>query len=186
MEVLRRTGDLWHRVVSFENLYRASYQALRGKRSRAYAGDFFCELEGNLIALRRELCSGKYRPGEYHTFWIIEPKARMISAAPFRDRVVHHALVNVIEPAFEERFIHHSYACRKGKGTHRALRQFIEWGRSTRHVLKMDIRKFFPSMDHEILKETIRRTIRSGLSSTSPAMTFSHRLPAAGEYPSAT
>jgi retron-type reverse transcriptase len=84
----------------------------------------------------------------------------MISAAPFRDRVVHHALVKVIEPIFERRFIHHSYACRTGKGAHRALQQFVVWARSSRYVLKMDIHKFFPTLDHAILKTQIRRTIK--------------------------
>ena len=157
---MKRVGDLWEKVVSFENLYRSAYQVFRGKRGKAHAGDFFYRLEGNLFQLRRELFSRSYRPGEYRTFRIMEPKPRMISAAPLRDRVVHHALVNVIEPVFERIFIHHSYACRKGKGTHRALRRFIAWGRSSRFVLKMDIRKFFPSIDHDIMKHTLRRTLK--------------------------
>ena len=84
----------------------------------------------------------------------------MISAAPFRDRVVHHAVVRVIEPIFESRFIHHSYACRKGRGTHRALRQFVQWARGSAYVLKMDIRKFFPSIDHKIAKARLRRAVK--------------------------
>ncbi|MGE0681973.1 MAG: reverse transcriptase domain-containing protein [Candidatus Binatia bacterium] len=157
---MQRTHDLWQRVISFENLYRAAYRVLRGKRGKVHAGDFFLNLETNLFRLQREIRGHTYRPGTYHTFWITEPKPRMISAAPFRDRVVHHALVNVIEPIFERRFIHHSYACRTGKGTHRALQQFVAWARSSRYVLKMDIHKFFPTLDHAILKERIRRTIK--------------------------
>ena len=117
-------------------------------------------MEGSLLALQRELVRGIYTTGEYRTFWISDPKPRLISAAPFRDRVVHHALIQVIEPIFERRFIHHSYACRTGKGNHRALRQFVKWGRAHRYVLKLDIRKFFPSIDHEILKATLCRTIK--------------------------
>ena len=105
--------------------------------------------------MQRELRERRYVPGVYDTFWIYEPNARLISAAPLRDRVVHHALVNVIEPVFERRFIYDSYACRKGKGTHCALRQFVSWVRSCRYVLKMDIRKFFSTIDHEILKARI-------------------------------
>ena len=123
---------------------------MRGKRDQVKAGNFFANLEGNLFQLQRELATHAYEPGSYRTFWISDPKPRLISAAPFRDRVVHHALVNLIEPIFERRFIHHSYACRRGKGTHKALDQFVEWSRSTRYVLKMDIRKFFPSLDHAI------------------------------------
>jgi len=157
---MQRTGNLWSHVTSFENLHRAFYQVLRGKRGKPGAGDFFMDLEGGLFRLQRELREGRYVPGNYHTFWVHEPKSRFISAAPERDRVVHHALVNVIEPIFERRFIHGSYACRKGKGTHRALRQFVSWVRSSRYVLKMDIRKFFPTMDHEILKGRIRRFVK--------------------------
>ncbi len=147
-------------MISFENLHRAAYRTLRGKRSRAEAAGFFGNLEENLLLLQAELEGGEYRPGGYRTFWISDPKARMISAASFRDRVVHHALVQVIEPVFERRFIHHSYACRKGKGNHRALERFVRWARSCRYVLKLDIRKFFPSIDHEILERALRGAIK--------------------------
>jgi retron-type reverse transcriptase len=157
---MRHVTGLWDEVTSFHNIYRAAYRVLRGKRGKLHAGEFFFDLERNLLDLQRELDSHVYCPGGYHTFWITEPKSRMISAAPFRDRVVHHALINIIEPVFERRFFHHSYACRKGKGTHRALQQFVAWARSSRYVLKMDIRKFFPTLDHAILKECIRRTIK--------------------------
>lgn len=157
---MKRVGNLWPALVSFENLHRAATRALRGKRLRPEACDFFRDLERNLISLRRELESRSYSPGEYRTFWISEPKQRLISAAPFRDRVVHHALVQIIEPVFERRFIHHSYACRKGKGNHRALRRFVEWAGRYRYVLKLDIRKFFPTIDHLVLKSMLRRTIK--------------------------
>jgi hypothetical protein len=90
---------------------------------------------------------------------IKEPKPRLISAAPFRDRVVHHALVSLLEPHFERRFVDHSYACRVGKGTHRALERAAELSRKRRFALKGDIAKFFPSIDHEILKGEVRRVI---------------------------
>jgi retron-type reverse transcriptase len=157
---MHRINGLWEKVTSFENLYHAAYRVLRGKRGQIHAGDFFANLEGNLLRLQRELRARDYRPGGYRTFWITEPKPRLISAAPFRDRVVHHALVNVIEPIFEARFISHSYACRTGKGTHRALQQFTAWARSSRYVLKMDIKKFFPSIDHEVLKQSLRRALK--------------------------
>jgi RNA-directed DNA polymerase len=157
---MQRATDLWHEVTSFHNLYCAAYRVLRGKRDQIRAGEFFLHLEENLLRLQKELHAQTYRPGAYRTFWITEPKPRMISAAPFRDRVVHHALVHVIEPIFERRFIHHSYACRTGKGTHRALQQFVTWVRSSRYVLKMDIHKFFPSLDHDVLKTSLRRTIK--------------------------
>ena len=91
---------------------------------------------------------------------VYDPKERMISAAPFRDRVVHHALCNVIEPIFEKTFVHDSFANRKGKGTHRAIKRYQHYARCYRYVLKSDIRKFFPSLDHEILKREFRWKIR--------------------------
>ncbi len=157
---MRRHGGLWPEIVSFANLHAAAVEALRGKRGRVYAGRFFRDLESNLLGLQKELLAQRYTPGAYRTFWIQDPKPRLISAAPFRDRVVHHALVRVIEPFFERRFIHHSYACRRGKGTHAALAQFVTWARSSRHVLKLDVRKFFPSIDHDILKARLRRTLK--------------------------
>ena len=157
---MRRQNDLWEQVTTLENLHRAAYAVLRGKRSQLCAGEFFLNFEHNLLGLQHELRAHAYQPGGYRTFWITDPKPRLISAASFRDRVVHHALVNVIEPLFEPRFIYHSYACRKEKGTHRALRQFVEWARSSRYVLKMDIKKFFPSLDHTVLKERLRCVIK--------------------------
>ena len=89
-----------------------------------------------------------------------EPKKRLISAAPFRDRVVHHALTRVLDPIFERSFIADSYACRKGKGTHAAVRRAQEFARRYPYVLKADIAKFFPSLDHEILKSLVARKIK--------------------------
>jgi retron-type reverse transcriptase len=157
---MRRHGGLWPELGSFANLHAAAVEALRGKRGRVYAGRFFRDLEANLLGLQQELLAGRYTPGAYRTFWIQDPKPRLISAAPFRDRVVHHALVRVIEPFFERRFVHHSYACRRGKGTHAALAQFVEWARGSRFVLKLDVRKFFPSIDHDLLKARLRRTLK--------------------------
>lgn len=114
----------------------------------------------DIIPLKNELESKTYQPGAYHTFEIFEPKRRLISAAPYRDRVVHHALCNILMPIFERTFIHTSYANRLGFGTHKALKQFIQWARSYKYILQCDIRKYFPSIDREILKEQIRRKIK--------------------------
>ena len=157
---MKRVGGLWPDVIELENLHRAAFRVLRGKRDQAQAGDFFFDLEGSLLRLQRQLRDRTYRPGPYRTFWISDPKPRLISAAPFRDRVVHHALCRVLEPVYERRFIHHSYACRKGKGNHRALRQFTRWARTSRQVLKLDVRKFFPSLDHAVLGRTVRKKIK--------------------------
>jgi retron-type reverse transcriptase len=157
---MKRHNQLWPRITSLENLDRAARAVLKGKRSKAHAGRFFQDWETNLLSLQRELLSGRYEPGTYRSFWIQDPKPRLISAAPFRDRVVHHALIQVIEPLFEPRFIHDSYACRTGKGQHRALARFTAWARATRYVLKLDVARFFPSLDHEILKAILRRALK--------------------------
>ena len=116
----RRYGYLWEELTSFENLYLAARKARRGKRAKPAVEAFEFNLEGNLVVLREELLAHQYRPGPFREFSISDPKPRLISAAPYRDRVVHHALCNVLEPIFERSFIFDSYACRKGKGSNGA------------------------------------------------------------------
>ena len=154
--------DLWPRIVSWKNLYAAARKARKGKRGRPNVARFELDLEKELCVLRRELMSGTYRPGAYRAFYIHEPKTRLISAAPYMDRVVHHALCNVIEPLFERRFIHACYANRKGKGTHAALARYKEFVGGYRYVLRGDVRRYFPSIDHEILFAKLCRVIRCG------------------------
>jgi RNA-directed DNA polymerase len=150
---------LYPQVCSWENLHLAWRKARKGKRGKEPAAAFEFDLESNLIELQRELAAKVYRPGSYRSFYIHDPKRRLISAAPFRDRVVHHALCNVIEPLFERRFIHDSYANRVGKGTHRALDRCQQFARRFRYVLQCDVRQFFPSIDLTILRATLGRVI---------------------------
>ncbi len=157
---MKRHGNLWPQIIDFGNLLLAAQKAQRGKRYRQNVLYFNSRLDEELLRLQEELEAKTYRPGEYKTFQIVEPKKRMISAAPYRDRVAHHALCNVIAPIFERGFIADSYANRKGYGTHRALRRFTEFARSSRYVLQCDIRQYFPSIDHRILKSVIRRKIK--------------------------
>ena len=114
---MKRHGHLWPHVISFASLLRAADRARRGKRFRPAVVAFHFNLEHELWALHEELAAKTYRPGPYRTFHIHEPKKRLISAAPYRDRVVHHALCNVLEPVWERRFVLDSYACRKGSRT---------------------------------------------------------------------
>jgi len=151
--------NLYPQIYSFENLYTAYRKARRGKRSRVAVAAFEFDMERNLLELERELCDQSYRPGDYHNFIIREPKRRLVSAAPFRDRVVHHALCQVIEPIWEPRFIHTSFACRVGKGTHRALDQCHAWARQYRYGFHSDIVKYFPSIDHQIMRSLLARRI---------------------------
>jgi len=157
---VKRYGGLWEKVIAWENLYLAARKARRGKRGCAAVQRFEFDLESNLLALRSELSDGSYRPGPFTTHWITRPKARLISAAPYRDRVVHHALMNVLEPILERHLHPHSYACRKGKGTHAAADRVQQLMRRHRYFVQMDIRKYFPSIDHEVLKTTFRRLIK--------------------------
>ncbi len=147
------------RVYDWDNLLAAYRQAAKGKRGRPAVAAFEYELESNLLTLQSELRTRVYRPGAYTSFFIHEPKRRLISAAPFRDRVVHHALCNLIEPLFEPTFITHSYANRVGKGTHRALDRCQTFARRYRYTLQCDVRQFFPSIDHAILHQTLARRI---------------------------
>jgi retron-type reverse transcriptase len=157
---MKRYGHLWDELISFSSLLRAANKARRGKRFRRDVARFHFDLEHELWQLHEELTGKTYTPEGYNTFWIYEPKRRLISAAPYRDRVVHHALTQVLEPMFEPSFIHDSYACREGKGTHAAVRRAQNYARRFRYVWKADIRKFFPSLDHEILKSLVARKIK--------------------------
>jgi retron-type reverse transcriptase len=157
---MKRYGYLWAEVTDFSNLLAASRQAQRGKRFRENVLRFNYRLEHELHRLQTELQDKTYQPGSYKTFEIKSPKPRLISAAPYRDRVVHHALCNVIVPIFERTFIDHSYANRTNFGTHRALRQFTRFCRSSKYVLQCDIKKYFPSIDHEVLKALIKRKLK--------------------------
>lgn len=150
---------LYPQVATFANLYQAFRAARKGKRDRVAVASFELYLEQNLIALADDLRAQTYEPGPYTNFYVYEPKQRLISAAPFRDRVVHHALCQVIEPIWEQRFIHHTYACRPGKGTHRALDQCHQWVRAYQYAFHGDIVKYFPSIDHQILRALLARRI---------------------------
>lgn len=151
--------QLFDQICAFDNLWNAFHQARKGKRSKVAVANFEYHLERNLLTLERELREGSYRPGGYRHFYIYEPKRRKISAAPFRDRVVHHALCNVIEPIFECRFSDASFACRVGKGTHRALDRAQAFARQYRYVLQGDVVQFFPSVDHQVLRSLLARRI---------------------------
>ena len=157
---MKRYGNLWPQVIDFENLLLAARQAQRGKRFRTNVLAFNYNREQELLQLHQTLKDKTYQPGKYRTFQVYSPKPRIISAAPYRDRVVHHALCNIIHPIFERTFIFDSYANRLGFGTHRALRRFTHFARTSDYVLQCDVRKYFPSIDHEILKGLIRRKIK--------------------------
>jgi RNA-directed DNA polymerase len=152
-------GNLFPQLTEFGNLYKAWRKAARGKRGSPAAAGFEMNLSGELIRLQKELVEETWRPGEYCSFTIRDPKRRLVSAAPFRDRVVHHALCNVTESIFENAFIADSYANRKGKGTHAALDRAQTLMRRYPYVLQCDLRQFFPSIDHAVLESILFRKI---------------------------
>lgn len=154
------TESLYQQLYSWDNLLLAYRKAAKGKRGKPPAAEFEYRLEDNLLQLADELRTKSYQPGDYHSFYIHDPKRRLISAAPFRDRVVHHALCNLIEPLFERRFVADSFANRIGKGNHRALKRAQQLSRRFRYVLPLDIKQFFPSIDHVILRRILARQIR--------------------------
>lgn len=157
---MKRYGNLYPQITTFENLLNAAKKAQKQKRFREPVLAFNHNLERELLQLQTQLQTKTYQPGSYRTFEIYEPKRRIISAAPYRDRVVHHALCNVIVPIFDRTFISTTYANRCGYGSHRALRQFTRYVRSSRYILQCDIQKYFPSIDIAILKQLIRRKLK--------------------------
>ena len=150
---------MYDHLTSWSNLLLAYRRASKGKRAQPSVATFEHRLEDQLFALQEELRSHTYRPGAYTSFYIHEPKRRLISAAPFRDRVVHHALCHLIEPIFERTFVTESFANRIGKGTHRALNRAQELARRYPFVLQCDVRQFFPSIDHALLRDILAKKI---------------------------
>jgi len=157
---MKSYGHLYQHICSFENLLAAARKAEKCRRYRHDVGRFRTNVERELLQLREELVTKTYRPGGYTEFWIAQPKRRMISAAPYRDRVVHHAVCNVVMPLFERKMSDDLYSNREGRGTHAAIRRCQHFCRRFRYVLKCDIEKYFPSIDHGVLKAQVRRTVR--------------------------
>ena len=157
---MKSYGKLWQRIIDAENI-RAGWFAFRKKHSKMPAVlKFERELDKNLESIRRRLANGTWEPSDYHQFRVYEPKPRTISCVPVWDRVVHHALCRVVAPLMERRFIDQSYACRKGKGSHMAVKRARELAKKSRYFLKIDVRKYFDNVDHEILLGIMRGMFR--------------------------
>ena len=152
--------NLYGEIVSLENLYRAAHATLaRGRRYYGEGAWFSFHLEREVSRLYRELATGAYRHGRYQIFQIRDPKPRTIAAAGFRDRVLHHAVHDVVEPGLDPMFIYDSYACRKGKGTHRALDRAHRFLRGNAYFVHLDVQRYFQSIDHGVLKGLLRRYV---------------------------
>ena len=158
-KTMKTSKNLFERIITFENVLSSAHKAAKGKRENQSVLSYFSHLEENLWQIIEELKGKTWQPGLYTTFNIYKPKPRQISAAPFRDRVVHHALIALVGPVLERSFIFDTYANRTAKGTHKAIERYQHYLTQYAYALKCDIRKYFPSIDHEILKSLLRRKI---------------------------
>ena len=157
---MKRASHLFGGVIDFDRLCTAARRAARGKRPTWAMADFMMNLEPEVLQLRREILAGAYHPRPYRVFRIRDPKPRTISAAAFRDRVVHHALCAALEPVFERCAIADSYACRPGRGQHAAIRRTQQLARRWPWFQKLDVAHFFETAHHGVLAEALRRKIK--------------------------
>ena len=160
---MKRHGNLFDRCFSAENLYAAYLDARKGKRAKRAVFEFEKRLGPNLSELRAEILAGTYRPRPYFRFVVQERKPRLILAPAFRDVVAQHAIYRIVYPLFDRTFIDHSYACRKGKGTHRCadyVQQSLRQYPGERYTLHLDVRKFFYTIDRSILRGLLTRVIK--------------------------
>ncbi len=157
---MKRFGNLYPQIISFDNLYHASRRAFRGKTHRPDAALFYLNLEKELLVLNGELSSAAYIPDSYRKFSILEPKQRLITAAAFRDRVVHHAICRVMEPIWDSTLIYDTYACRQEKGQHAAIRRAQYFSRCFSYFFKCDVQKYFDSIDQDVLRRILKKKIK--------------------------
>lgn len=161
---MKRYNNLFDKIVSLDNLYLADKKARRYKSHRQEVIDFDNNKEQLLLDLQKKLISGQYKTSEYYVFKIYEPKEREIFKLPYYpDRIVHHAIMNIMEPIWVSCFIKGTYSCIKKRGIHKALMDVklaMKDEANTQYCLKLDIKKFYPSIDHSILKKLIRRKVK--------------------------
>ncbi len=157
---MRRAGNLYEKICTRENLQLAFLKAARGKSNRREVMVFRRNLNENLKLLQTGLLDLSPDLGRYRFFKVFDPKERLICAAPFSERVLHHAVMNICEPRLDAYAIYDSYACRLGKGGFKALARAREFAGKNRCYLKLDIRKYFDSIDHQILMSLLERRFK--------------------------
>lgn len=161
---MKRLNNLYQQVYSIENLVLADQKARKGKRGQYGVIAHDKNKEANIERLHEMLKEKSYRTSEYTTFKVYEPKERLVYKLPyFPDRITHHAVMNVLEPMFTKTFTADTYSCIKGKGIHAALRSLkaaLQDENGTKYCLKLDIQKFYPSVNHEVLKQLLTRKIK--------------------------
>ena len=162
---MKRVDNIFYKICSIENLRIAAAKAKQGKKRNRSMRKFDKDVEGHLQRLHDQLLAGTYRTSTYKYFKVYDPKERTIARLPYYpDRIVHHAIMNVLEPTFYKMFTNDTYACIKGRGAHLARRRIMAAMRKdpegTTYCLKLDIRKYYPSVDHEIMKGILKRKIK--------------------------
>jgi RNA-directed DNA polymerase len=161
---MKRIGNLYEKICSIENLMLADSIARKGKLKQPGVIEHDRNQEGNIQQLHEMLVNKTYQTSQYTTFTIYEPKERVIFRLPyFPDRITHHAVMNILEPLFVSTFTADTYSCIKGRGIHAAANAVMDSLRDhsgTIYCLKLDIRKFYPNVDHAILKQLLRRKIK--------------------------
>lgn len=161
---MKRYNNLFDKIVSLDNLYEADKRARRQKSHRPEVMLFYNNKDKLLLDLQRKLINGEYETSEYYVFKIYEPKEREIFKLPYYpDRIVHHAIMNIMEPIWVSAFVKGTYSCIRKRGIHKALKDVkfaLKDEVNTQYCLKLDIRKFYHSIDHDILKTIIRKKIK--------------------------
>jgi RNA-directed DNA polymerase len=161
---MKRIGNLYELIISMDNLRKADELARKGKKKSYGVRVHDKNRDDNILKLHESLKNKTFKTSDYHIFKIFEPKEREIYRLPyFPDRIVHHAVMNVLEPIWMSIFTDDTYSCIKGKGIHAAVKKLkrdLKDTDGTRYCLKLDIKKFYPSIDHDILKTIVRRKIK--------------------------
>ncbi|OPY54720.1 MAG: Reverse transcriptase (RNA-dependent DNA polymerase) [Methanosaeta sp. PtaU1.Bin060] len=161
---MKRHGNLFEKITDVDNIYLAYRKARKGKSWQNTISRFDDDLDENIFNIRDSLIEKTFTTSPYTEKMIYEPKQRIIYKLPFNpDRIVQHALMNALEPIWNSLFIHDSYSCRKGKGIHAGSRRTMDFIRAAgagAYCLKMDIHKFYPSIDHDILFKIVQRKIK--------------------------
>lgn len=160
---MKRHGNLYFKIVEYDNIHAAYVAARKGKRWQDTVKNFEHDLETNILKIQESLINKTFTTSKYTQMTIYEPKERIIYKLPFnKDRIVQHALMRVVEPIWDNLMIHDSYSCRKGKGIHAGSRKTMDFIRQTEngYCLKMDIRKFYPSVDHDIMYDIVKQKIK--------------------------
>ena len=157
---MKRVGYLMEQIASLDNLYLAYHKACRGKQRKQEVLRYAAHFDENMQAMRQELLDGTAAVGDYRYFTIHDPKERVICAAPFRERILQHAVMNVCHPYFDKKLIDTTYATRKGKGVYAAIDKATEAMSRYEYTVKLDYRKYYDSIRHDILKQKLRRMFK--------------------------